>query len=222
MEIYGQECRLLGEHFCVNIALEENSGGLVRIERDPRRMRIKPAAYVGTVEECAASCKLVKTGDKVVLERWIYEQVDVDSERIIARERDLLILANETPGPNVLVLQIMKDEPPKMLFMVPDTWEPAPRQYYCGMVLASSSKVGEPGEILWVQKSDLGQFVYADGERVAFRNDGRAHVMMRGWTREYQAYKREQLGLTIEQFRDFCDEINMQDLPGGELCQLTK
>jgi hypothetical protein len=215
MEFEGKKVELAGDHFLANIALDEKiDGRIVAVQRDPRKARIKPAAYVGVIEEVGAGCRLVKPGDRVVIERWTYEQVDVDDERLVARERDLLILNDSAPAPHVLVLQIIDDKGPMTTLALPDSCQVRVLPSYCGMVVASSDRFAEPGEILWVEKSDMGQFSYGNG-LMAFRNNGRAQILARGWTKEFQENKRQSLDLSEAAFAVFCDEIKMQDIQGG-------
>lgn len=210
---YGdREGTLNSDHFLANIALDENlPGGLTAVMRDPRKQRVKPAAYVGKIEEVAATCRLVKPGDKVVFERWDYDQFDVDDERIIARENQLLILDGETPAPGVIVFKLVDQSTPKTTLALPPGVDHKKLNTYCGMVLASAVDKYEPGEMLWFQKGDMGQFMYADG-RMAFRDNGYADILMRGWTAEYQDYKREQLGLSEEDFESFMKKMGFQSL----------
>lgn len=174
------EAVLLGKHFIANIALDETlPGGLTAIKRDPRTLRLKMDAYVGRVERTGPGCTLVKVGDTVVIERWSYQQHDLDDERLIARERDVLVLAGEVPAPGVAVLQLEKREPPKVAGLVtPDTVTVAPPVFYFGRCCASRHSMLEEGKLYWIEKRDWGQFKTPAG-LLAFRVDKDA-VLMEG------------------------------------------
>lgn len=172
--------KLFGRNFIVNIAIPENSpSGLFVVNQDPRKFRIKPAAYAGTVEEVGGGCTLVKPGDKIVVERWMYTQMDVDDERIIAREDEILICADDIPAPGVIVLRLIEEAAPKIAELaLPDTAHAPKKNYYLGQVEKTASWIASEDELLWLEKHDSGQFVYGGG-RLAFRVGSGADVLMK-------------------------------------------
>lgn len=154
--------KLVTDHFLLNVALPEySSPGIVNLIRDPRKLDMKPDAYVGVVEETSDSCKLVKVGDKVVVERWEYGQWDYDEERIIAREVDLLVLEGEQPAPGVTAIQVLETTK-KTDLVLPQNVRPEETKYHFGKVTAVSLKSneldGKPsfdvGDFIYVMKSD--------------------------------------------------------------------
>lgn len=212
MNFNEKEMTLFSDHFLLNIAMDENlPGGLTAVERDPRKFRIKLSAYVGRVEEVAPTCKLVKVGDKVVVERWEYDQLDIDDERIIAREDQLLILGNQTPAPGVIIFKLFDQTKPVTNLTLPETLSLPEPMSYSGMVMASAREAYEPGEILWFQKSDKGQFRYGDN-MMAFRDNGYAEIMMRGWTQAFCEYKRDQLGMDEETFQRWIYGMGLREI----------
>jgi len=163
------EFRLYGDHFICNIALGENlPGGLVAVERDPRKLRKKPDAYVARVERCADGCKIVKPGHKIVIERFEWLQYDLDDERIIARETDVLILGSDEPAPGVFVIKQpnrAEEYKKRNNLYIPDSMhiETVEKEIYHGKVLFSNevNLNGEeikPGQLVWVRKSERNQF----------------------------------------------------------------
>lgn len=169
--------KLLGDHFICNIALPENdASGLARVYRDPRFLRVKPDAYVGIVESKGPGCRYVQEGQKVVLKRWVYNQHDVDEERIVARERELLILNDTTPAPGVAVMKI-KPFQPSAGVLIPQTLKPKKPSCYEGEVIASNMQVKwgdevrriRPKDILWVERRERDQFFLTENILV-FKN----------------------------------------------------
>lgn len=164
---------LTGRHFLVNIALEENSpGGIFMINRDPRKQPRKPDVYVGVVEEVGPDCFLVKPGDKVSFKRWEWQQYDIDDERLVAREKDLVILGGEIPAPGMIVVKLIEPKV-KTSLALPDTMRRPSTPTLKGEVLALSpwslgymkGKV-EVGQVLIFQKSRDDQWRYPDGRMV--------------------------------------------------------
>lgn len=152
---------LSGDHFLGNIQLPENtSGGLVAIERDPRRLENKPDCYVAVVEKVGPDCTFVKPGDKIVLERWEYEQFDVDESRLVAREIDGLIFQDEKPAPNTFALQVLNRHLQKYRekLIIPEAVFADPERWFFGKVSSSSYSEVEVGNFVWVSKMDSGQF----------------------------------------------------------------
>lgn len=201
---------LAGRHLLINIGLPD-LGPLSRVQKDPRKARLKPAAYVGVVEEVGPDVTLVQPGSQVVVERWSYTQIDVDDERLLAHEKELLVIAEGQPAPGVLILDlVMPREVQTELILL------APTKTYsshCGVVVASNDELAEPGEMLWLQSGEYGQFLYQDGKRLAFRNDKRSFVLLRGWPEAYQQKKRAQLEMTGPAFDAFMDRHRFFSVP---------
>jgi len=173
------ELRLTGRHFLVNIAQPENlPSGLLNVNRDPRRQKRKPDAYVGVVEEAAPGCLFVKSGDRIVFRRWEYEQMDVDDERLIADEEDLIVLNGEEPAPGIIIMQLI-EEPMKTSLVLPDTLRPAKRPMFKGEVICHSlyrmgpelKNIIKNGIVLYFQRSDSDQWHYGNG-RIAVKMSG--------------------------------------------------
>lgn len=172
----GEEVKIYGRKFLANVALPENSpGGLFLVNRDPRSQRRKPDVYVGVVEEVGEDCLFVKPGDKVCFKRWEWQQLNIDSERMVAREEDLVILANETPAPGVIVVKLIQNKLVTTLAL-PDTLRAvrsaptlkgeviAHSPYLMGHLKGKILK----GDILFFEKSKDEQWSFSDG-RVALK-----------------------------------------------------
>lgn len=149
--------QLDGDFLIVNIALPENLGGLAVVNRDPRKAQSKPDVYVGVVGSIGPECELVEVGDKIVFERWEYSQHDVDEERVLIREVDVLILKNEQPAPGIVAMQIL-DEDVKTDLVVPDTVAIPILKYWFGRVVATGSNAVEIGQFVWARKMDSYQY----------------------------------------------------------------
>lgn len=161
-----EKFRLHGSHFIVDISLLENDNGIINLNRDPRKLRIAPDVYVGEVKEAGVDCT-VKPGQRVCVERWSYSQQDLDDKHIIADERDLLILDEETPAPGVVVMKLL-DQEKKTDLILPQNKRPAKRPYYCGVVQCSSVSLVQRGEIIYIPVRD--EFQYKLGtDRLVFR-----------------------------------------------------
>lgn len=171
--------RLSRDHFIVNIAQPENtSSGLFVVNRNPRMQDVKPDAYVGVVERVGDGCSIINVGDKVVVERWEYGQFDIDEERLLAKEVDVLITGGEEPAPGTVVLQL--PEEPKSDVVIPDTVRPKQELFYFGKVVSSGDPDIVSGEFLWVLKSN--DYQYRLGKHMlVFRNTEDVAVM-RGQT----------------------------------------
>lgn len=177
----GAELTLLGRHFLVNIARPEKTpDGVAIIQRDPRKDRLKADCYVGVVEEVGTQCTLVKPGMRIVFERWEWQQMNVDDERLIAREKDVMIIGENTPAPGIMILELMDVGTPKTNIVLPQTLRPEEKPYYHGKVVATSANqyYGLVGEEIFVEKYDSGQFRDGQG-RLIFRTDRVAFVLMR-------------------------------------------
>lgn len=180
--------KVIGTNFVLNICQPENTpGGIFVTNRDPRRQRVKLDAYVGVVEETGGSCKLVQPGMRVVIKRWEYKQHDLDDERIIAQERELLILNDTTPAPNVVVMNIIVDKP-KTNLTLPQTLIPKKLAFHYGEVIASNclfdGELIKPGDLLWVERRDRDQFLQG-ANRLVFKDtpdvwNGASPILMIG------------------------------------------
>ncbi len=193
MNVWNKDFKLLGDHCLVNIASKEETKGLTVLSSDPRKWRIKPDAYVGTVEEVGTRCSLVQPGDKVVIERWEYKQFNVDDERIIGNASQIMIV-NEKPAPGVVVMHLV-NQLPKTNLVLPENVikrEKKKSLLYCGRVLASASKTVSPGDVAWVERRERHQYQMADG-RFVFINVqdswGEFPIWMKGTPVETEAVK---------------------------------
>lgn len=137
--------KLFGDKIRVNIALPEFSeSGIWRSlkERDPRLWRIKPDAYKGVVEDVGPNCKYLEVGDIVSIERWEWLQMNVDGERILGREGEVLTRkrgADEFVMPGVSVMKIFSMNKTTPLVLPEGFWQPK-EDYDCfyGEVIASN------------------------------------------------------------------------------------
>lgn len=158
-----------GDHVICNIALPENTPvGLSVVVRDPRKAEYKPDAYVGVVEDVGPDCTLVAVGDKIVFERWEYSQHNIDEQRILIREVDILILNEEKPAPGIVAIQVL-DEEIKTDLIVPDTASAPALKYWFGRVSATGSDQVEVGQFLWANKMDSYQYRIAK-HTIVFRD----------------------------------------------------
>jgi len=165
--------RLYGDHFICNIALDENlPGGLINVNRDPRKQRRKPDTYVARVERVSPACKLVKPGDRIVIERFDWLQYDLDSERLIAREVDIVILGNDNPAPGIAVIsEIVEIEKVRSKLYVPDDSidsERREKNHIHGEVIHSAVDDLKVGNLAWMYKSDQDQWRLGKS-RIIFR-----------------------------------------------------
>lgn len=176
----GQEIKLTGTKFLVNIVLPEKlPSGLVNVQRDPRKQRLKPACYIGIVEEVGNRCQ-VKVGARVIVERWEWTQQNVDDERMIADERELMMMDDVTPAPGVMVMQLISKKEISSSLFVPETIRFEKPPYFHGEIIASSAnpELGEIGEEVFVEAYETGQFG-DDSGRFFFRTNKVALVLMR-------------------------------------------
>ncbi len=155
--------KLYGDHFICNVALDENlPGGLVNVSRDPRKQKYKPDTYVARVERVSPDCKMVRPGDKVVIERFDWLQYDLDEERLIAREVDVVILGDDKPAPGIAVLlELTEVEKVQVKIYVPDSTiqtEKRERNYIHGQVIHSAVTDLKVGNLVWMYKKDRDQW----------------------------------------------------------------
>lgn len=161
-----EKFELAGTHFIINIAQEENHPvtGLINVSRDPRKSRRAPDCYVGVVEAAGPECKIVQVGHKVVIERWIYSQVDVDDERLIAQERDVLILDDGNPAEGVIAV-MLEDQKRRVDLTLPEMGGyQKPKPYYFGKLLVpdtlqiAEDEVVKCGEYVWILRMEHSQY----------------------------------------------------------------
>jgi len=155
--------RLYGDHFICNIALADNSpGGIIATERDPRKFKRKPDTYVGRVERISPDCRMVRPGNRIVIERFDWLQYDLDEERLIAREVDVVILEDDKPAPGIAVLQEVTDiEKSQPKLYIPDaSFETEKREkgYLHGEIIHSSVDELKIGNLIWMYKRDRDQW----------------------------------------------------------------
>ena len=174
-----------GDHFICNIAMEENlPGGLLSVaEKDPRKLINKPDAYVGRVERVSERCKLVRPGDKIVVERLDWLQHNVDDERIIAREVDVIIINHDVPAPGVAVLRRIDEEKVRikslnLLPAIKASSSSREREYIYGEILHSNIDDYKPGNEAWILKSDGNQWNLTKNI-IVFRPDDRMGLLVR-------------------------------------------
>lgn len=169
--IFGYD--IAGKHFIANIATKPTTdSGIETVNRDPRKWRLKPDAYVGVVEETGPRCELVKTGDIATIERWDYLQLDVDDERLLCHE-DHVLLVNGHPVNGVIVMELVKPKITKLGIILPET-SVEKEQRYCpsfhGVVLKSSVNNVREGNHIWVKKSKADQWRLGE-DKIVFRWD---------------------------------------------------
>lgn len=169
---------LSGDHFIASILLpEDHSSGIKLFNRDPRNVKKKPDAYAGKILEASSSCELVKVGDNVVFERWEWQQFNLDDARIVARERELIVI-NDQPAPGYIVFQLEDLNKPKINIILPDTIEKPKPHFLSGKVVASGVKDINIGENYIFQAMDSYQYHYGNG-LMAFRVNRGADILAR-------------------------------------------
>jgi hypothetical protein len=168
---------LAGDHFIASISMPERDElGIIRWNRDPRKAKKKPDTYSGVVLEVSPSCQYVKVGDQVVFERWEWGQVNLDDDRILVAERDLIII-NDVPYTGYLIFKLEDLSPRKENgVLLPQTHENSDKPALCGEVLASGVSDISPGEHYIFQRHDRNQYYYGDG-RMAFRINRGADIL---------------------------------------------
>jgi co-chaperonin GroES (HSP10) len=169
---------LSGDHFKASIALPANHpSGIVLFNRDPRSAKKKPDAYAGVILDVSPGCEMVKIGDNVVFERWDWQQYDVDDEKIIARERDLVVV-NDTPVPGYIIFRLEDLAEKKTEIIIPQTVDKPKHPTLAGIVVASGVKDILPGEGYIFEQYDQYQFYYGNG-LMAFRVNRGADIIAR-------------------------------------------
>jgi len=174
VELFGK-WKLCGKHYVANIAVDEKTqSGLQVVSRDPRVWRHPPDAYVAKIEAVGRGCELVKEGDTATIERWRYLQLDLDDERIVGDE-DQILLVNGKPVNGVAVMMRIDDNSkPETGLVLPDTSiEKAKRNlhYYHGSVMATSIDDMAVGVEIWIKKAERDQWKLGQ-DKIVFRWDG--------------------------------------------------
>lgn len=160
MPIFGY--KLSGKHFLANIAVDEKTaGGITVPNRNPRKWRLPPDAYIGKVIEVGPLCELIKVGDIVTIQRWAWIQLDVDDEVLEAHEEHVL-LVNGIPVNDIVAMEIEMDsiKAPQGL-IVPDLDTSYEKKLFVsmrGIVIKSSAKELESGDRMWIKKANENQW----------------------------------------------------------------
>ena len=152
--------KLAGKHYIADIAIDDKTpGGLQVVERNPRKWRIPPDAYVGIIEEVGPRCELVKVGDRATIERWTWLQLDIDDDRILGSE-DHVLLVNGAPVNGVLVGILIPDHEKKSRDIILPFEENKEKlfSYYHVKIIATSVKDVEVDDELWIKKYDRDQW----------------------------------------------------------------
>lgn len=174
MKFENNDVKIHGRNFLVNIALPENlPSGLVNVSRDPRKQSRKPDVYVGVVEEVGGACFLVKPGDKISFKRWEWRQMDVDDERVVTNERELVILDGSVPAPGMIVVKVLENKIVTSLVLPQGDIKQEAMPSIKGEIIAFSpwalgymKEYVQIGKILFFQKSRDDQWRYPDGKMV--------------------------------------------------------
>lgn len=171
MGIFGYE--LAGKHFIANIAVDSKTeSGLDVVNRNPRKWRLPPDAYVGKVEECGPRCTLVRSGDVATIQRWSYLQLDLDDERIQAHQ-DHLLLVNGHPVNGVIVMVLINETKRESGLVLLDSAVEKEHHFcpsYHGLIYKSSVDEVKEGDEIWVQKSNREQWKLGK-DKIIFRWD---------------------------------------------------
>lgn len=171
MGIFGYE--LAGKNFIANIAVHsQTDSGIEVVNRDPRKWRLPPDAYVGRVEERGSRCSLFQNGDLVTIQRWSYLQMDIDDERIQANQ-DHVLLVNGNPVNGIVVISLVIDDNRKSGLILPEGTSEK-NHHYCnsihGIVYRTSVDDVKIGDDVWIKKSSGDQWKIGK-EKIIFRWD---------------------------------------------------
>ena len=164
--------KLTGKNFLANIAMPpvDSATGLTGTMRDPRKMRLKPDAYMAIVEQVGDKCKKVRVGDRIVVERWTWLQLDVDEERILASEKDVLILNDDTPNDGISVIEMIQDQKMKSENLQLEHIREGEKQYIFGKIVNCPSGIFKQGDLVWLAKYDRNQWQLGKN-RFVFKED---------------------------------------------------
>ena len=171
MPLFGKY-RLAGKHYIANIAVDEKTlSGLAIVDRDPRKWRFPPDAYVGRIEETGPLCKLVKPGDVATIQRWTWLQLDLDDERICGGE-DHILLVNGVPVNAVVVVKLIPQIKPKTAALILPGAEKQEKKYsyYNGEIISTSVSAVKLGDKVWLKKGDRDQWKLG-ADKLVFRWD---------------------------------------------------
>lgn len=170
--------RLIGDHFvCDAIAASKRESPLVLLDKDPRKERMKPDAFPVVVKEIGPRCRLIQPGDKVVIERWQWNQADIGQGFMVVREREVLIMNNSVPAPGVIVVDVIDDGKKPMGLTLPETVRPVKRKYVHGRIDRSGHYMFKKDWEIWFERSDDGQYVV--GDKVIWRVDELSALMVK-------------------------------------------
>lgn len=171
MSIFGYQ--LAGKNFIANVAVAAKTEvGIEMVNRNPRKWRLPPDAYSGTVEEAGPRCDLLKVGDNVTIQRWSYLQLDIDDERMHAHQ-DHVLLVNGHPVNGVLVLVLVKELEKKSGLILLETAVEKEHQYcpsWHGIVYKTSVPDVKEGDHIWIKKSSSEQWKIGK-DKIIFRWD---------------------------------------------------
>jgi len=186
---------LFGDTLVVRLVLErETPSGLININPSPMKQKQKPDAYVCTVEEVGPGCKLVKVGDRVVIERWEYSQHSIDDDLVWCKEVDVLILEGEKPAPGVVVMHTL-DFKKENGIIDPEVITYRPNHHF-GKIISSGWQCDKKlfgyvdkdcpdfcdhvkeGEYLWIERSSSYQYRLGEHTLIFKRQPGM--IVMRG------------------------------------------
>lgn len=177
-----ENARLFGDHFIADILKAAPEQAITIINKDPRAQRNKPDAFPVVVEQVGPACDMVKPGDTIVLERWQWAQHEIGEGRFIAREREVLVMANSVPAPFVIVVDVIDEERKPLGIVMPDTITPAPRKYIHGRISRSGyfpqsmRDTYREGYEIWFEKHESGQYRF--GDKVIWRVDETMTLMV--------------------------------------------
>lgn len=178
-----ENARLFGDHFIADVLRAAPERAITVINKDPRTQRMKPDAFPVVVEQVGPSCELVKPGDTIVIERWQWAQHEIGEGRFVAREREVLVMANSVPVPGVIVVEVIDEEKKPLGLLVPQTATAAPRKYIhgrisrCGYFPESMRATYREGNEIWFEKHETGQ--YRLGDKVIWRVDEMMALMIK-------------------------------------------
>ena len=187
--ILEKDFKVDGRHFIANIYLSamDPVTDMIRPDshRDPRKLRIKPKVYRGVIEEAGDLCKEIKKGDEVLIERWDYIQINVDEQRILCHEKDVLVVSNK-PLTGVAVLGLIEDQKPKSESLNLDPVEELDKEYYFGQVLVDTDRF-KKSDYLWLAKLERDQFKM--GENILIFREAEDCLMMKASPEENEKIK---------------------------------
>lgn len=177
-----ENARLFGDHFIADILKAAPEQAITIINKDPRAQRNKPDAFPVVVEQVGPTCEMVKPGDTIVIERWQWAQHEIGEGRFIAREREVLVMANSVPAPFVIVVDVIDEEKKPLGIVMPQTVVSPPRKYIHGRISRSGYFPEEmrstyrEGNEIWFEKHEIGQYRFEN--KVIWRVDEMMALMI--------------------------------------------